>query len=172
MDHFVLNQYLILIVGVLALATHRNLNLSSLFLVMLLPKALDFLLLSPFWSEHRSADFRNWQPFTLALHDMLMIIVIKHRSWIQVLLRRHSAYRKMWQEDAFCWIFTFAFIWNICMFVEYSLRWYVDRDITFFHGMNVEVKYLLLILEYVLLAALTKQSLAAVRSLRKRNLID
>ena len=160
-------------IAILALLAKRNANLSSLLIIMMIPKILDLIILTPSLQYVRSGDFKHLFYIVHGLNDILMIALVKYRFFISSIIFKRSLFRRLSVEKYVIAIFAISVIYNMAVVGDFLKFWkeYFNFETYPFYTYYSEVKWILTLLEAVILTVLTAQTLKAVLDLKKRGLI-
>lgn len=168
-----LNYSFIAWTALLALLAKRNANLSSLLLLMMFPKILDLIILTPSLQYIKSSDYRYLFFVVHSLNDVLMIALIYWRCFVSTVVFKQSLFRRLTVEKYIISFFVLSIITNLLVIGDYFKFWEYTLDLEghVFYDFYPMAKRILALLEAVILTVLTAQTLKAVRDLKKRGLI-
>lgn len=168
-----LNYSFIAWTAILALLSKRNANLSSLLIVMMIPKLIDLIILTPSLQYIKSSDLRYVFFLVHSINDVLMIILIKQRFFVSSLIFKNTVFRKLSVETYMVFFFSISVIYNFLVVGDYLNFWknLFDFKGHVFYDYHPTAKIILAILEALILTVLTIQTLKAVVDLKKRGLI-
>lgn len=168
-----LNYSFIAWTALLAFLAKRNANLSLLLVVMMIPKLLDLILLTPSLQYIKHSDSRYLFFVVHGLNDVLMISLIYYRWLVSTILFKQSLFRRLTIEWYVIGLFSLSVTYNIAMVGEYQKLWSTmfNAPSQFFYDYYTAFKQGLLAIEAAILTALTVQTLKAVHELKKHGLI-
>ena len=168
-----LNYSFIAWTAILAILAKKNADLSSLLIVMMIPKILDLIILTPSLQWLKSGDLKYLFYVVHGLNDILMIALIKYRFIASSVILKRSIYRRLSIEKYIVSIYAVSVIYNIAVIGDFLKIWkdYLNFTGYPFFTYYSETKRILMFLEVIVMTVLTAQTLKAVIDLKKHGLI-
>jgi hypothetical protein len=165
------NGILCVWVLLLALMTRRNGNLYSILVLMLIPKVLDVVFLTPMLQGMKSGEFRHYFYLIHSLNDLLMCLLLLWRPVIYVFTGWRVCYERLLSEWLIIVIYFCSIAINLLVFTEYEESKLGLKPSLFFYTNYKILKGVLNYAEICILTWLTIQTIIAVRMLKKQGLI-
>lgn len=174
MDEIITNYCFIAWTALLAVLARKNANLGTLLLIMMIPKTLDVLVLTPLLQGIKTSDYRSLFFIVHSLNDLLMITLIKHRWYFANKLTKRVVYRKLKIESFISHIYGVSITYNLLVFSDYSFigSKYFGLPESLFYNNYSGIKELITGVEAIILTVLTVQTIIVIRQLKRKGLID
>lgn len=165
------NGFLCVWVLLLAIMAKRNGNLHSILVLILIPKVLDVVVLTPLLQGMKSGEFRHYFYMIHSLNDLLMCLLLLWRPLIYVFTGWRIFYERIVSEWAIIAIYFCSIAVNLLVFAEYEEARMGLKPSLYFYTNYKLFKGILSYAEVVILTWLTIQTIIAVRMLKKQGLI-
>lgn len=173
MTDVIINIISAFLLSILVFLSWRNSNLFSLLLLLLIPKLIDVLFISPVALEAFDSDGKeHWFYFVHSLNDIFLFFLIYFRFWIFTLFGSRFVYKRMKSEYVLMSILALSVSVNFLVFNEYVDI--VGNGLTerFFYDSYKEIKYVFMAVETAILCWLTFLTMNAWQSLKQKGLVQ
>jgi hypothetical protein len=173
---FLIKFFLLAWVLILFKLASKNNNLKSLLLMIAIPKAIDLIALSFLLEPLKSSDdYRQWFYIVHSVNDLLMVLLLKYRCFFTSILSPKLLYRRLNVEKVISLLFIISIVLNVLVFSDfYAIGYkYYNLPESYFFYLHPKIQLgLLFPVELLILSYLTYQTIAAVKKLRVKGLID